>query len=109
MLELTEANFSGNRYNGDGKLLALFYAKWCPFCRKFLPEFERIEQDAKISLAKVDLSDTSSPLWDTFGVEVIPTAIFFENGEIKKRLDGTLGIGIRPDKFNSFAREIGAV
>lgn len=106
MLELNDADFSGTSFRGGKDCLVLFYAKWCPFCRRFMEEYEKYEGKTRVDVARVDLSDTSSSLWDTFQIDVIPTAVYFENGQIKQRLDGRLGRGLEPVEFKEFLKKL---
>ncbi|MEM3852525.1 MAG: thioredoxin family protein [Methanomassiliicoccales archaeon] len=104
MLEVADNGFADGRYASKEKTLLLFYAKWCPFCRRFLPEFEELSKKAIIPFGKVDISDMDSPLWDAFNIDVVPTAILFEGGSPVERLDGVSGRGIDVERFKEFAR-----
>jgi thioredoxin 1 len=85
---------------GD-RLLALFYASWCPFCRKFLPVFEKhAEKDGPHFVLVQDDQET---LADRYAVKVYPTVLFFENGVVSKRLDGVSGVGLEEEQLTQFA------
>ncbi len=86
-----EGDFEGTRLRRDGLWAVAFLADWCPFCHRFRPEFERVSEGA---LAVVDLSDVESPLWDRFGVEVVPTVLVFRDGDVVLRADGRAGRGL---------------
>ncbi|OHE21732.1 MAG: hypothetical protein A2X95_00380 [Syntrophobacterales bacterium GWF2_56_9] len=76
----------------NDKVIALLYASWCPFCARFLPLFERhaAGEERKFLLIR----DDRESMADKYGVEVVPTLLFFENGAISKRLEGVPGVGI---------------
>ena len=78
----------------DTESIVLFYADWCPFCRKFKPVFESYEKKAKASLAEAKVNEDENPLWDRFGIEVIPTIVAFRSGKVIARADGKAGIGL---------------
>jgi len=77
------------------KVIALFYATWCPFCTKFVPIFEKKIASYKIaSVIHVLLDDYDNPMWDDYEIDAVPTIIFFNKGKILKRLDARLGGGL---------------
>jgi thiol-disulfide isomerase/thioredoxin len=90
-----------NRFlNENKRLTALFIANWCPFCRSFRPIFEsEIEKLKSWKSITVILDDDSNPLWDLYDVEVVPTVIYFQNGKIEHRLNGTHGVGLDKNKL----------
>jgi thioredoxin-like negative regulator of GroEL len=95
MLALGIDAFTGTRPLDSRDILALFYAKWCPFSRSFLMIFEKTVKDKTEPLgALVDISDTNNPLWETFQVEIVPTLIGFKNGKTVVRKDGVAGVGL---------------
>ncbi len=48
-----------------------------------------------------DITDVDSELWDSFGIEVVPTMAVFENGVLVKRWDGQLQKGLTIDQIES--------
>ena len=78
---------------------ALFYASWCPFSRRFLPEFERAAGVHEKSFACVKVDDLVD-LCDEYAIDVYPTVIFFEKGKVLDRVDGVLGAGIDVGRFS---------
>ena len=74
------------------RVIALFYASWCPFCVKFLPVFEKHTKGAGLSFLVV--KDDQETMGDRYSVAVVPTVLFFEKGKISRRLDGVLGVGL---------------
>ncbi|MBM4313594.1 MAG: hypothetical protein FJ122_06690 [Deltaproteobacteria bacterium] len=84
------------------KVIALFYASWCPFCVRFLPIFrKRAVLDGQYFAIVQDDGDT---LGNPYSVEILPTLIFFENGAVSKRLDGISGIGLNETQFEDFVK-----
>jgi len=105
MKELNESAFDGSIYRFADRTLALFYATWCPFCRRFMPVFRKFSTNSHVETALVDISDVRSELWDSFHIEAIPTVILFNNGTVEKRLDAIIGSGIEPEDFHRWIRE----
>jgi thioredoxin 1 len=82
------------------RLIALFYASWCPFCVSFLPVFERHAKGAGLSCLVV--KDDREIMGNKYSVEVVPTVLFFEKGKVAKRLDGLLGVGLNEKQLTKF-------
>lgn len=88
------------------KVLAMFYASWCPYCRGFVPVFD--EKSANLGFERVlhvMLDDYTNPLWDDYGVAAVPTVIVFEEGKVCSRLDGRIGRGLPVSQFLSWIEE----
>lgn len=75
------------------KLCVLFYASWCPFSREFLPVFEKHAEKIKNNCCRV-MTDQAEECEDEYDIDIVPTVIFFKNGKVSKRLDGTPGRGL---------------
>ena len=92
--ELHLADFDGDRLKSTGTIPVLFYAEWCPFCRRFYAEFSEALNSKGIRWAEVDISDVNNPLWETFGIRIVPTVIVFREGQLVFRRDGVQGRGL---------------
>jgi thioredoxin-like negative regulator of GroEL len=88
----------------NGKMLALIYATWCPFCLMFLATFKKYAEGRNDWLLA---QDNQEILADRYGVNVIPTVLCFENGQISQRLDGTLGVGLNERQLVEFMEHCG--
>ena len=75
------------------KAIALFYASWCPYSRRFLPIFEEHTKKKKGEYLKVML-DEMEDVAEKYDIDVYPTVLFFEKGKVTKRLDGIPGEGL---------------
>lgn len=85
------------------KILALFYSSWCPYCRRFLPVFLNITSKQGVGvLLRVKVDDYDNPLWEEYSVEAVPTVILFEQGEVRRRLDGRGGYGLSEPQFKEW-------
>ena len=94
----------------EGKLsgrnvIVLFQATWCPFCQDFLPLFDRHAATfADFEPLCVALDNDDDPLWEKYGIDVVPTVIAFESGRIAHRLDGRRYVGLSEDDLLGFRK-----
>ena len=106
MQEKDKCAFVDNEHDLDemlkarGRLVALIFASWCPYCAKFLPVFER--HAGKEGLSFLAIKDDQERMMDRYSVEVVPTVLFFENGKVSKRLAGARGIGLSEKQLTDF-------
>ena len=89
--------------------VVMFWATWCPFCRRFNSEFEKLASSRPWRFAAVYLDDESNPLWDDYSVDVVPTLALFRDGTVVDRLDGILGYGIDGAMVDAFLRRVGPI
>ncbi len=82
------------------KIIALFYASWCPFCSRFLPVFKKQAQGKARNFLLVQ--DDKEILCDKYAIGIFPTVLFFENGVLAKRLDGAAGVGLQEKQLVEF-------
>ena len=82
------------------RVIALFYASWCPFCVEFLPLFKKYAK--KKGHHFVIVQDDQESIADQYSVKVYPTVIFFEDGVVSKRLDGVLRVGLDEKQLVEF-------
>jgi thioredoxin 1 len=99
---INERNFA-EMLTAKERVIALIYASWCPFCTRFLPVFGKYSQE--IADSCVIVQDDRETIADKYGVDVVPTVLFFENGAVSKRLDGILGVGLHEKQLAEFIRD----
>jgi len=56
------------------RVVVLFYASLCPFCRRFLPIFEEYSRRFPDEFLRVRIDDDMNPLWEKYGLMVVPSA-----------------------------------
>jgi thioredoxin 1 len=88
----------------NDRVVALVYASWCPFCRKFLPIFQQYAQEEQQYFLCVQ--DDEEQIGDKYSIDVFPTVLFFEKGSLSKRLDGKRGVGLSEEQLAEFVRKI---
>jgi len=103
MREIESQNDLMSILKSNGRVFTLFYASWCPFCRTFLPIFEKhAQKSGVIRFLRVKIDDESNPLWEEYEIEVVPTVILFDGGKVTARLDGMLGRGLSEEQLKGF-------
>ncbi len=86
--------------------VVMFWATWCPFCRRFKGEFEKLATTRPWRFAAVSLDDEDNPLWDDYAVDVVPTLALFHEGKIVDRENGILGYGIDKRMVSDFVHRV---
>ena len=86
-----EANFNSQVLQSKGAVLVAFWAPWSKPCHVIDPVLLEVAQTCagKIEVVKVNADDNPNlSLW--FGVQHIPTLLYFEAGQLRGQLVGTV-------------------
>ncbi len=96
---LLVSDFEGDRLLKKDRILAFFYAAWCPFCRMAFPLLKLLSPDSSYEVFRVDLSDEGNPLWESFDIDTVPTLVAFDGGREFWRANGIPMLGLRKSDF----------
>ena len=80
-IHLTDASFETEVLQNKGPVIVDFFAPWCGPCKMLAPVIEEVSEsyDGKVKVCKVDI-DESDEISSKYGVQSVPTLIFFKDG-----------------------------
>ncbi|HEY2325941.1 MAG TPA: thioredoxin [Gaiellaceae bacterium] len=88
----TTETFENEVLKTDGKVIVDFWAEWCGPCHAVSPVLDRIADEHKVKLVKVNI-DEEQELQARYGVASIPFMILFENGQPQASAIGAMPKG----------------
>lgn len=82
-ITITSENFEQEVLKSDLPVLIDFWATWCGPCMMLAPIIEEIaeEYQGKIKVGKINV-DEQGPLAMQFGIQSIPTLLYFKGGKL---------------------------
>ena len=88
-ITITNKNFEQEVIDSPIPVLVDFWATWCGPCHMIAPIIEEIavEYDGKIKVGKINV-DEENELAIRFGVQAIPTLLYFVDGKVKDKVLG---------------------
>lgn len=77
--------------NAEKPVVIDIWMEDCPPCNMLAPKLKAVTQDyqGQIKVVKVNVVN-DSPVFDDYDVEMVPTLLFFNNGEEVSRLEGMI-------------------
>jgi thioredoxin 1 len=88
-IHLTERNFDEALVATQGLVMVDFWAEWCGPCRAIAPVLEELAaaSEGRVTLMKVNV-DENHGLAARYGIQSIPTILFFKEGAVVDRVLG---------------------
>lgn len=82
-ITITSENFEQEVLKSDLPVLVDFWATWCGPCMMLAPIIEEIaeEYQGKVKIGKINV-DEQGPLAMQFGIQSIPTLLYFKGGKL---------------------------
>ena len=90
-IEINETNFETEVLQSTEPVIVDLWAEWCGPCKMLAPALDEIavEQNGKAKVAKVNV-DNNPDLAARFGIQSIPTLLYFANGEVRNQTVGAI-------------------
>jgi len=100
--QVTDATFDSSVVNSGKPAMVDFWATWCGPCRMIAPHMEALAEEfaGKVVVAKLDV-DSNRQTAIKFGIQSIPTVLFFKEGKLVDRVIGAVDKKVLKEKLSA--------
>lgn len=89
IIEIEDDSFDEVVLNSDLPVMVDFWAPWCGPCKAIAPSIDALESQYGDQMKFVKVNVDENPISPSkYGVQAIPTLIFFKSGEIAEQITG---------------------
>jgi thioredoxin len=90
-IKVTTSTFEAEVVKSSIPVVADFWAEWCGPCRMIAPVLKELVKDytGRLKVAKINV-DEEPDLASRFGIQSIPTLLFFKGGQMVKQQIGAV-------------------
>ena len=101
---IKEGEFDAEVVRSPLPVVVDFYATWCGPCKRLSPMLDELAGPLtnKIKFVKINV-DEAPNLSQRFGIQAIPTLLFFKNGNVADKLIGLPSEDALKKRLESFA------
>ncbi len=100
--EVNDASFETEVINSDKPVMVDFWATWCGPCKIIAPHVQALADEfaGRAVVAKVDV-DANKQWAIKYGIQSIPTLLFFKGGKLVDRMIGAVDKKVLNDKLSA--------
>jgi len=89
IVEIDDDSFENEVLKSDKPVMVDFWAPWCGPCRAIAPTIEELEKSYGDNIKFVKVNVDENPISPSkYGIQAIPTIIFFKDGNIADQITG---------------------
>jgi thioredoxin 1 len=105
-IKLTDDNFQSEVLESQQPVLVDFWAPWCGPCRMVGPMIEELAQQfaGHAKLGKLNIDD-SERLATQYGIQAVPTLLFFKDGRVVDQVVGVPPQSVIADKLTALQKQ----
>jgi len=89
IIEIDDDSFEKEVIQSDKPVVVDFWAPWCGPCKAITPTMEALSETYGDQMVFTKVNVDENPLTPSkYGIQAIPTLIFFKSGEIAEQITG---------------------